>query len=353
MRADLASTQLPEWAVKIPGTVDVLISYPSTFSYETVSNELIRQNFEIIPSLFRAYYIIKVRSSVQRLEELAALPVISFIEPAPKEDQPLNNFNRANSRANVLNASLAVGGRALKGENVVIGIGDNADPQHVDFTNRLIRRAAAGFIPHGTHVHGIAGGGGIINELYKGYAPKATLISQLFAGILNNAPAYVTDHNMVITNNSYGQIVNECSYNGLYDMYSRVMDLQAASLPNLIHVFAAGNSATGSGFTPCTPYPVDFKTVLGSYQSAKNVLTVGNTWTDGLIFQQSSRGPVRDGRIKPEITAQGTLVWSTYTAPSYWRNTGTSMAAPAVAGGLSLLYQRYRQLNGNADPLDG
>ena len=27
---------------------------------------------------------------------------------------------------------------------------------------------------------------------------------------------------------------------------------------------------------------------------------------------------------------------------------GTSMASPAVAGGLALLYQRYKQLNGNS-----
>ena len=41
--------------------------------------------------------------------------------------------------ANVLNAATGVGGYNLKGDGVVIGIGDNADPQyHVDFTGRLI-----------------------------------------------------------------------------------------------------------------------------------------------------------------------------------------------------------------------
>ena len=29
------------------------------------------------------------------------------------------------------------------------------------------------------------------------------------------------------------------------------------------------------------------------------------------------------------------------------------MSSPGVAGGLALLYQRYRQLNGNADPKNG
>ncbi|HYC41222.1 MAG TPA: S8 family serine peptidase [Chitinophagaceae bacterium] len=353
MRADLTTDRAPGWARRSPGAVDVLISFPPSFDLNTVREIITAHGAQVIATPFPGHNLIHAKIAWASLENIAALPVVSFMEPVGPPDQPLNNFNRSNSRANVLQAAASVGGRNLKGEGVVIGIGDNADPLHADFTNRLIRRAAAGYAAHGTHVHGIAGGAGIINELYTGYSPKATLISQVFSGILNNAAAYVTDHNMVVTNNSYGQIVNECSYNGLYDQYSRVMDQQAASLPSLLHVFAAGNSATGSGYAPCPPYPTDYKTVLGSYQSAKNVITVGNTWTDGLIFQQSSRGPVQDGRIKPEITAQGTLVISSYPSQTYFRNTGTSMAAPAVAGGLGLLYQRYRQLNGNANPANG
>ncbi len=111
------------------------------------------------------------------------------------------------------------------------------------------------------------------------------------------------------------------------------------------HVFAAGNS--GSSTRP--PYPPQFSTVLGGYQSAKNIITVGNVRPIDTLYFTSSRGPVRDGRIKPEVTAQGRDVVSTSTFAPYSANTGTSMAAPAVTGGLTLLYQRYRQLNGSAN----
>lgn len=41
---------------------------------------------------------------------------------------------------------------------------------------------------------------------------------------------------------------------------------------------------------------------------------------------------------------------STTPGNAYGLNTGTSMAAPAVTGGLALLYQRYKQLHNGINP---
>lgn len=348
MHPSISSGLFPAWAVKVQGTVDVWISFPRSFLYEMVKKELLAKNFDIISDIYKDYNILSLRVAAQRVFELASLPFIEYVQPAPGEDKPLNgwtNWNRDGSKATLLNAPLSVGGRNLKGTGVVIGVGDNADPQlHVDFTNRLISRAATLYAGHGTHVAGIVGGAGLRDELRTGFAPKSTIISQVYAGILNNAAAYVADYGMVITNNSYGNI-DECSYHGLYDLYSRILDQQAFTLPNLENIFAAGNS----GSNTCLPYATGFRTVLGGYQSAKNVLTVGNATPIGTLFITSSRGPVRDGRIKPEIIAIGSYIVSCGPNPPYnyyWENTGTSMASPAVAGGAGLLYQRFRQLTG-------
>ncbi len=335
-------------ALKSGGTTDVWISFPRSYSYGEVKREMGIAGFEIVSSEFQNYHVVVARVSSDRLRELAALPFVEYVQAAPGEDQPLNNKSRASTKANILNNPLP-GGRNLKGEGVVIGVGDDSDPtRHMDFNGRLINRAPNPGGSHGLHVMGTVGGAGIRNELYTGFAPKSTIVAQRFSGILWNAPNYVQDFGMTITNNSYGDIT-DCSGFGIYDLASRIMDQHAFLMPGLQHVFAAGNS----GNENCSPYPVKFGTVLGGYQSAKNLIAVGNIDAAGVVYNNSSRGPVRDGRLKPEIVAQGTQVFSTTPTNNYGLNTGTSMAAPAVAGGLGLLYERYRQLNSGNNPDNG
>ena len=171
-------------------------------------------------------------------------------------------------------------------------------------------------------------------------------MSQHFSGIVANAGTYVQDYGMVITNNSYGSVTNDCNYNGLYDLSSRILDEQAFEFPELQQVFAAGNDGTRL----CSPYPPGFKTVLGGYQSAKNVLTVGATDYKSDLHSSSSKGPVRDGRTKPEIMSMGKFVASTWGTNIYSYSNGTSMAAPGISGGLALLIERYRLTHGGNNP---
>ena len=344
MQPGLANGTFPAHAIKVAGNIDVWINYPRSFSFEEIRKELENQNFEIISDLFKNYQVVSLRVPFSRLKELGSLTFVQYIQAIPPADQPVNS--KANSKANILNSSLP-GGPNLLGQGVVVGVGDNADPlQHIDFSGRLINRTSNVGGSHGLHVMGIVGGAGIVNERYSGYAPKSTIVVQNNSNIITMAPIYVKDFGMVITNNSYGGDVNNCHTFGSYDLYSSILDQQAFEMPYLQHVFAAGNS----GYIACSPFPVGFSSILSGYQTAKNVLTVGNTSDTGEIGFGSSKGPVRDGRIKPEIMAEGESVFSTIPKNSYGAGSGTSMATPAVSGGLALLYQRFRQLHQDSNP---
>ncbi len=93
---------------------------------------------------------------------------------------------------------------------------------------------------------------------------------------------------------------------------------------------------------------------------AKNILTVGATHDvvggysspgDVSMSNFSSWGPTDDGRIKPDICANGVGLFSSLstTDVSYASYSGTSMSGPSAAGSLGLLVQHHRATHGGAD----
>ena len=75
---------------------------------------------------------------------------------------------------------------------------------------------------------------------------------------------------------------------------------------------------------------------------ADSVISVGAVNNIGEIASFSSRGPTFDGRIKPEVCAQGVNVWAVSgDSDSEFINiyNGTSASTPLVAGGIALILQ--------------
>ena len=166
---------------------------------------------------------------------------------------------------------------------------------------------------------------------------------------------------------------NESYYFGYYSAEARGYDTIAYNAPNYLMVFAAGNSNgnNGGGKGPAVGgsylynngtkvYRTSFiqnNPTYGSIamgQTAKNTLIVGavsglpygyNGPGDVQIASFSSWGPTDDGRIKPDIVADGVGVTSTSnsTTTSYSTHDGTSMASPNAAGSLMLLQEYYNQ----------
>ncbi|MHC4497899.1 MAG: S8 family serine peptidase [Planctomycetota bacterium] len=90
--------------------------------------------------------------------------------------------------------------------------------------------------------------------------------------------------------------------------------------------------------------------------TAKNVMTIGavsdavrmsqRSLSDAMMTSFSSWGPTDDGRIKPDIVANGTSLYSATDASdtSYDTLSGTSMSTPNASGSAVLLLQLYGRL---------
>jgi len=101
----------------------------------------------------------------------------------------------------------------------------------------------------------------------------------------------------------------------------------AASLGILV-VNSAGNEGSGT-------------TTIGAPADGDSVLAVGAVYADGNRVSFSSVGPTGDGRIKPEVMAQGSgvTVASPYSSDGYTTESGTSFSCPLTAGASAVLMQ--------------
>ncbi len=276
---------------------------------------------------------------------------------------------------------------------------------HFDIANRVTQKDnVTSIIDHSTHVAGIMISKGN-NPASKGmiYGSKGIYaydwnndVSEMF-----NAAA----GNLLISNHSYGTVCgwdynddsSRWEYNGkynekedyrygLYDNQAVLYDSIAYNAPYYLIVKSAGNSrasngpsinsSTGkwynndstywrrdqngkwynAGIRPDSLSNNDSFGTLPADVNAKNILTVGAVSgilagyakkEDVVMNSFSCWGPTDDGRIKPDIVADGVSVYSTLSTndSSYGYLTGTSMAAPGVSGSLLLLQELSYKLS--------
>ncbi|KAF0194889.1 MAG: peptidase S8 and S53 subtilisin kexin sedolisin [Bacillota bacterium] len=196
---------------------------------------------------------------------------------------------------------------------------------------------------HGTHVAGIAAGTGEGNNVDIGVAPGAALVgikvlnrqgsgttTQIINGInwmINNRATF----NIRIGNMSLGSSGSSDGTDSLSQAVNNAVN------NGIIMVVAGGNSGPALRTT-------------GSPAAAANAITVGALHAPGdrgwALAAFSGRGPTADNRTKPNVTAPGTNI----NAPAHTSSTGyvsksgTSMAAPFLAGVIGLMLDANNSL---------
>jgi len=244
----------------------------------------------------------------------------------------------------------------LDGAGIKVGVWDGGSVRntHQEFsTNRVVKKnSSAANDDHATHVAGTIGASGLTASA-KGMAPLVAIDSydwnSDYAEMTAAGAATANDPatKVPLSNHSYGYNAATADM-GRYEAECNTTDALALSLPYYLIFWAAGNEQ-------------DVLTALGGYQSitynglSKNILTVGaanDAVTSGIrdvakgtLASFSSMGPCDDGRIKPDLVANGVSVNSPVSTSdtaydaSY---SGTSMATPNAAGSATLLVQLYK-----------
>ena len=181
---------------------------------------------------------------------------------------------------------------------------------------------------HGTHIAGTISGTGA-NGLHTGVAPGTKLIA---AKVLDESGSGYAS-NVILAfewavNNDARVISYSCGGLRHYSPYTIAIDKVMAA--GVIPVIAAGNSGMDSYTIECPGDEI-------------NSTTVGATDSSDTIASFSSRGPVDlNGQkyIKPDISAPGVDIESTYPDGSYEIASGTSMATPHVSGTVALMLEK-------------
>jgi serine protease AprX len=188
---------------------------------------------------------------------------------------------------------------------------------------------------HGTHVSGTISGTGA-NGIQTGVAPGTNLIEAKVLDARGNGRVsnIFLAFDWAITNKA--RIIN---FSG--DLYhtGEHEDLMTTAINNIvaagvIPVMVAGNV---DGLEDSITCPGD----------ELNSLTVGATDYNDIIASFSRHGPVDlHGKqyVKPDISAPGVFVLSTYPGGGYVYESGTSMAAPHVSGTVALMLEQNTSL---------
>lgn len=227
--------------------------------------------------------------------------------------------------------------------NQIIGILDTGvDYEHPDLKDNMLQ--GRDFINndndpqddngHGTHVAGIAAASGNNGIGICGVNPNAKILPVKVlqssgrgdAATIAQGIRWAADNGATVLNMSFGSYASSQS----------MADALAYAYSKAVLVAAAGNDGRGLG-KKYQFYPAAYQYVLGVQATDQN---------DGLaeFSNRDSDGPIAsifDNLLNYEVKAPGTEIISTFPGNRYKSLQGTSMAAPVIAGAISL----YKDIN--------
>ncbi|QHS55721.1 S8 family serine peptidase [Mucilaginibacter sp. 14171R-50] len=194
----------------------------------------------------------------------------------------------------------------------------------------LLGRSFSSVIPaennsgHATIMATLIGGNGNSFVKGRGVAPAVKFTSSDFSRLSPDTTAVFKKFNISLQNHSYGTGIEN-----FYGIEAEAYDQQVYANDGIVHVFSSGNIGTTTPSTGLYIGIANMANLSGTFKQAKNVVVVGGTGRTSVPEALSSAGPAYDGRVKPELVADG--------------EDGTSGAAALTTGAVALLQQAYKK----------
>jgi len=358
-QVDLTKIGGPDRATRQEGLIKALQAMANASQKRLITLLTVRQAQGKV-SQFSSFWVfngLEVTATSEVIQELTLRSEVLKITPNGKVSAPVVPATNGSPEPNltVVDAP-ALWNLGFRGQGIVVASMDTGvDVNHPDLSAQWRGGSNSWFDPNGQHPttpadlsgHGTwtmgvmvgrdAGGTSI------GVAPEAQWIavkifndsgSATVAGIHAGFQWLLDPDGNSATPDAPHVVNNSWSFGNPGCNLEFQLDVQAWQAAGIVPIFAAGNYGPGSS-TSVSPanYPESF--------------AVGATDNSDAIYAYSSRGPSACGEtatIYPELMAPGVNIKSSGLYGSYTTATGTSLAAPHVAGGLALLLSAYPNL---------
>lgn len=303
-----------------------------------------------------------LKSQVKREESEYKFGQLTETEDISETDYTPTEYGNAYNQINMIRTNF-LHEKGYEGQDMLIAVFDagfvSVDTMRVFenlrtenrlfFTQNFVNPAenVYRYSTHGTSVLSLMAG--YKPGTYIGTAPKATYCLMVTESVFGEMPveednwlraAEIADSLGVdVINSSLGySTFDSTSLNHTYaDMdgnttvISRAADIAASK--GILVVTSAGNEGN-SGWKYITA-PAD----------ADSVLTIGAVNDKGVYASFSSVGPTSDGRVKPNVSAQGRDAYVVTTNGTVVKGSGTSFSSPITAGSAACLWQSARSKN--------
>jgi len=351
------TTRLPAGPGEARAPLNVTITLFAAETFAATQADLTRVGVEVHgASPVGERWVVDATVPVARVQQLANLEAVQFVEPAPVGSFR-NDTNAWIVQSNDLGHT-PVWDAGILGQGQLAGIidgtiredhcsFDDSVPVGPDHRKIVAMRNAGSSSSHGTHCAGTLAGDADVwgtPEGYDGLAPAARLSFSESSHVWYNPSTLYTRLQEAhldgarVHSNSWGDDGTTA-----YTTWCQQIDEFSYNYEDSLVLFAVTNMNS-----------------LKTPENAKNVLAVGASRdTPQQDYHCSGgAGPTADGRRKPEVFAPGCSTWSasSSTTCGWTTKTGTSMACPAVAGAGVLVRQYFTDgyyPTGTANPADG